>query len=97
MQIDALLDTIRPAVPKAPAIDPQPKIPPPSMPTILSPGAALQALADLFEGHTLLSKDELFHLLRESQGLQPRPRQPAAPSGVDSLIARRGCGDGGAS
>lgn len=64
-----MIDTIRPAVPKAPAIDPQPEIHPTSMPIILNPGAALQALADFFEGHMLLSKDQFFCLLRKSQGL----------------------------
>src|SRR5215470_13537823 len=49
------------------AIDPQPEIHPLSMPIILNPGAALQALADFFEGHTPLSKDE-FLRLRKSQG-----------------------------
>ena len=40
------------------------------MPLILNPGAALQALADFFDSHALLSKDEFIHLLRRSQGLQ---------------------------
>ena len=39
------------------------------MPIILNPAAALQALADFFEGHTLLSKDEFIRLLRKSQGV----------------------------
>ena len=69
MQIEAMVDTIRPAVAKAPAIDPKPEVHPPSMPIILNPGAALQALADFFESHTSLSKDEFFRLLRKSQGL----------------------------
>jgi len=69
MQIEAMIETIRPAAPKAPAIDPQPEIHPLSMPIILNPGAALQALADFFEGHTPLSKDEFLRLLRKSQGL----------------------------
>lgn len=68
MQIDAMVDTIRPAAPKAPAIDPKPGVHAPSMPIILNPGAALQALADFFEGHTPLSKDEFLRLLRKSQG-----------------------------
>lgn len=39
------------------------------MPIILNPGAALQALADFFEDHTLLSQDQFFCLLHKSQGL----------------------------
>jgi hypothetical protein len=42
---------------------------PASMPIILNPAAALQALADFFDGHTLLSKDEFIRLLRKSQGV----------------------------
>jgi hypothetical protein len=39
------------------------------MPIILNPAAALQALTDFFDGHTLLSKDEFIRLLRKSQGV----------------------------
>jgi hypothetical protein len=75
-QIEAMIDTIRPAVPKAPTIDPQPEIHPTSMPIILNPGAALQALGDFFEEHTLLSKDQFFCLLRNSQGSRQHPTNP---------------------
>ena len=42
---------------------------PASMPIILNPAAALQALADFFDGQALLSKDEFIRLLRKSQGV----------------------------
>src|ERR1700675_2278545 len=40
-----------------------------SLPIIVNPGAALQALADFFEAHSLLSKEEFVRTLRKSQGL----------------------------
>src|SRR5262249_41522558 len=69
MQIQTMIDTIHPAPVKPLTVDPRDEIHPASMPIILNPGAALQALADFFEGHTLLSKDEFIRLLRKSQGL----------------------------
>jgi hypothetical protein len=39
------------------------------VPIILNPGAALQAMADYFEKHAMLNKEEFVHLLRRSQGL----------------------------
>ena len=48
-----------PASPSAPA----------SLPIIVNAPAALQALADFFETHALLTKEEFFRVLRKSQGL----------------------------
>jgi hypothetical protein len=39
------------------------------MPIILNPAAALQALAELFETHTVMSQVEFIRLLRKSQGV----------------------------
>jgi hypothetical protein len=39
-----------------------------SLPIIVNPAAALQALADYFEMHAVLSKEEFFRVLRISQG-----------------------------
>ena len=50
-------------------MEPETAVHPASMPIILNPAAALQALADFFEGQTLLSKDEFIRLLRKSQGV----------------------------
>ena len=38
-----------------------------SIPVIASPAAALQAIADFFEAHTMLSKHEFLQLIRKSQ------------------------------
>ena len=71
MQIEAMLETVRPApLKKSIVAEREATVRPASMPIILNPAAALQALADFFEGHTLLSKDEFILLLRKSQGLQ---------------------------
>ena len=70
MQIEAMIDSVRPApMKKSVVAEPETAIHPASMPIILNPAAALQALADFFEGHSLLSKDEFIRLLRKSQGL----------------------------
>jgi hypothetical protein len=69
-QIDAMIETVRPTVtPKVSNVERNKETHPSSMPIILNPGAALQALADFFDGQPLLSKDEFIHLLRKSQGL----------------------------
>ena len=41
---------------------------PTSLPIIVNVGAALQALGDYFERHTLLTKEEFIQVLRKSQG-----------------------------
>ncbi len=70
MQIQAMIDSILPAPLKRSVVaEPETAVRPASMPIILNPAAALQALADFFEGHTLLSKDEFIRVLRKSQGL----------------------------
>jgi hypothetical protein len=68
--VEAMIDSVRPAPLRAPQSLPDNPVHPVSMPIILNPAAALQALADFFDGHALLSKDEFIHLLRKSQGLQ---------------------------
>jgi hypothetical protein len=69
MLIEAMLESVRPAPLRAPQPVPDNPVHPVSMPIILNPAAALQALADFFDGHALLSKDEFIHLLRKSQGV----------------------------
>ncbi|HZT00462.1 MAG TPA: PilZ domain-containing protein [Terriglobales bacterium] len=70
MQIQAMIDSILPApLRRSVGTEPETAVHPASMPIILNPAAALQALADFFEGHTLLSKDEFIRLLRKSQGV----------------------------
>jgi PilZ domain-containing protein len=69
MQIQAMIESILPAPLKKSVVAEPETIHPASMPIILNPTAALQALADFFEGHTLLSKDEFIRLLRKSQGV----------------------------
>jgi hypothetical protein len=69
MQIQAMIESILPVpLKKSAAAEPE-TIHPASMPIILNPAAALQALADFFEGQSLLSRDEFIRLLRKSQGL----------------------------
>ena len=70
MLVEAMIDSVRPAPLRATQSLPDNPVHPVSMPIILSPAAALQALADFFDGHALLSKDEFIRLLRKSQGLQ---------------------------
>lgn len=70
MQIQAMIESILPAALKRSVVaEPETAVHPASMPIILTPAAALQALADFFDGHTLLSKDEFIRLLRKSQGV----------------------------
>jgi hypothetical protein len=70
MQIQAMIESILPAPLKRSVVaEPEKAVHPGSMPIILNPAAALQALADFFDGHTLLSKDEFIRLLRKSQGV----------------------------
>jgi len=70
MQIQAMIDSILPApLRRSVGTEPETAVHPASMPIILNPAAALQALADFFEGQTLLSKDEFIRLLRKSQGV----------------------------
>jgi hypothetical protein len=69
MQIEAMIETLRPAPLKAPEPVPDNSIHPASMPIILNAASALQALAEFFEGHTVMSQVEFIRLLRKSQGL----------------------------
>jgi hypothetical protein len=70
MQIQAMIESILPApMRRSVGTEPETAVHPASMPIILNPAAALQALADFFEDHTLLSKDEFIRLLRKSQGV----------------------------
>jgi len=70
LQIQAMIDSILPAPLKRSVVaEPETDVRPASMPIILNPAAALQALADFFEGQTLLSKVDFIRLLRKSQGL----------------------------
>jgi hypothetical protein len=70
MQIQAMIESILPAPLKRSVMaETETTVHPASMPIILNPAAALQALADFFDGHTLLSKDEFIRLLRKSQGV----------------------------
>ncbi|HST09706.1 MAG TPA: PilZ domain-containing protein [Terriglobales bacterium] len=69
-QIDAMIDTVRPSIPKAqPAIADEAVAHTSSMPIIVNAPAALQVLAEFFEIHVQLSKEEFVRLLRKSQGL----------------------------
>lgn len=64
-----MIDSVRPSIRKVAAAETEKNLPATSLPIILNAGAALQALADFFEGHTLLSKEEFIRVLRKSQGL----------------------------
>jgi hypothetical protein len=69
-QVDAMIDTVRPSIPKAqPAIEVEPVAHASSMPIIVNAAAALQVLAEFFEVHVQLTKEEFVRLLRKSQGL----------------------------
>jgi len=64
-----MIDSVRPSIRKMPVTETGTVLPATSLPIILNAGAALQALADFFEAHTLLPKEEFMRILRKSQGL----------------------------
>jgi hypothetical protein len=68
-QIEAMIETVRPAIRRPPPVESDSVEHHTSLPIILNAGAALQALADFFEGHVLLTKEEFVRVLRKSQGL----------------------------
>jgi PilZ domain len=68
-QVQAMIDSASPAVHKAHALDTESVGHPSSLPIIVNAGAALQVLADYFEVHMQLTKEEFVRLLRKSQGL----------------------------
>jgi hypothetical protein len=68
-QLAAMIESLRPSLQRVVAQETMSSAAPVSLPIILNPGAALQALADYFEKHAMLSKEEFVHLLRRSQGL----------------------------
>jgi hypothetical protein len=69
LQIEAIIETVRRTPVEAPEPVPDNSIHPASMPIILNPAAALQALAEFFEDPTVISQVEFIRLLRKSQGL----------------------------
>ncbi len=68
-QVDAMIDTVRPSIRRTPAPEAEPVSHASSMPIIVNAAAALQVLAEFFEVHVQLSKEEFVRLLRKSQGL----------------------------
>lgn len=68
-QVAEMVDSLRPSARRVVAQETASNVASASLPIILNPGAALQALADYFEKNALLSKEEFFQLLRRSQGL----------------------------
>jgi hypothetical protein len=68
-QIDAMIDTVRPSIRRVPATEPEETTHASSMPIIVNTAAALQVLAEHFEAHVQLTKEEFVRLLRKSQGL----------------------------
>ena len=71
-----LLEMLSSVSPAAPPVTPLVSEPPPAsavtplaLPIIINPAAALQALAEFFETHPKLSKEDFVRLLRKSQGL----------------------------
>jgi hypothetical protein len=69
-QIDAMIDTVRPSIRRSPPpLQAEPVSHAGSMPIIVNAAAALQVLAEFFEVHGQLSKEEFVRLLRKSQGL----------------------------
>jgi hypothetical protein len=67
-QVDAMIDTVRPSIRRTPPPEAEPVSHADSMP-IVNAAAALQVLAEFFEVHVQLSKEEFVRLLRKSQGL----------------------------
>ncbi len=69
-QVDAMIETVRPSIRRPPPpAEAEPVSHASSMPIIVNAAAALQVLAEFFEGHVQLSKEEFVRLLRKSQGL----------------------------
>jgi hypothetical protein len=68
-QLQAMIDSLTPAVQKAHAIETESTAHASSLPIIVNAGAALQVLADFFDVHVQLTKEEFVRLLRKSQGL----------------------------
>jgi PilZ domain len=68
-QVQAMIDSLTPAVQNTHATEREIIAHAGSLPIIVNAGAALQGLADFFEGHAQLSKEEFIRLLRKSQGL----------------------------
>jgi hypothetical protein len=65
-QLAAMNESLRPSVQRVVARETMSSTAPVWLPIILNPGAALQALADYFEKHAMLGKEEFVHLLRRS-------------------------------
>jgi hypothetical protein len=68
-QVQAMIDSVSLSVHQAPAIETESTGHASSLPIIVNAGAALQVLADFFETHGALSKEDFIRLLRKSQGL----------------------------
>lgn len=69
IRLHEMVRSLRPAAPvpqDAPAVELDTA--PTSLPIIVNVGAALQALVDYFERHTLHTKEEFVKVLRKSQG-----------------------------
>jgi PilZ domain len=69
VRLQAMVRSLRPAARSAhvaPAVDTTSASS--SLPIIVNVGAALQALVDFFEAHTLLTKEEFVQVLRKSHG-----------------------------
>ena len=68
LHLQEMIDSVRPTIarPRPATVEETPVSA--SLPIILNPGAALQALADFFETHATLSKEEFIRVLRKSQG-----------------------------
>jgi PilZ domain len=68
-QIEAMMDTVRPSIRRVPAGEPEETAHTSAMRIIVNTAAALQVLAEFFEVHVQMTKDEFVRLLRKSQGL----------------------------
>jgi PilZ domain len=68
-QVQAMIDSVSLSVHQPPVIETESTGHASSLPIIVNAGAALQVLADFFETHGALSKEDFIRLLRKSQGL----------------------------
>jgi hypothetical protein len=68
-QVQAMIDSVSPTLQKAHPAEAENTGHTSSLPIIVNAGAALQVLADFFEVHVQLTREEFIRLLRKSQGL----------------------------
>jgi hypothetical protein len=68
-QIEAMIDTVRPSIRRTSAVEPEETAHVSAMPIMVNAAAALQVLAEFFEAHVQMTKEEFIRLLRKSQGV----------------------------